>query len=109
MASPVGLTLLAQGASSADQGVDIIAIHGLGDNTCWETWTTNHPSRDKGQAVFWLRDFLPTDLALARIFTYNYRSSTSRDSWGIVDAADKLLNDLKSLRADKAEVGLSTF
>jgi len=43
---------------------DIVAIHGLnGDRE--ETWTA-----DNGR--LWLRDFLPQDIAVARILTYGY-------------------------------------
>ncbi|KAM5378670.1 hypothetical protein ACJZ2D_004469 [Fusarium nematophilum] len=88
----LGLTLLAEGPSSADRGVDIIAIHGLGGYGSWQH-----------ESSLWLRDFLPVDLPSARIFTYSYRCSAFCDSWTIFDGARKLLEKLKNLQADNAE------
>jgi hypothetical protein len=65
-----GLRLIAEGASLADRGVDIVAIHGLGGYDNWKH-PTDGPS-DDSEAIFWLHDFLPIDLPSARIFTYPY-------------------------------------
>lgn len=49
--------------------VDIIAVHGLNGNAN-KTWT--HPN-----GKLWLKDFLPTALPGARIFTYGYDAKVS--------------------------------
>ncbi|KPM44913.1 hypothetical protein AK830_g1632 [Neonectria ditissima] len=103
MADPLGLTLWAESASSADRGVDIVAVHGLRGFACWKHSTNEPSARDGRQPTFWLRDWLPADLPSARIFTYGYHLSTFRHDSSTIKAADELLDELKVLRAEKAE------
>ncbi|KAF4448233.1 Ankyrin repeat domain-containing protein 17 [Fusarium austroafricanum] len=96
-----GLSLIAGGTPSADPGVDIITIHGLGGYDSWK-FPANQLAEDSDE-LFWVRDFLPTDQPSARIFTYNYRSSVLCDSEGIAKIAGKLLDKLKNLQKDNLE------
>ncbi|GAW21676.1 hypothetical protein ANO14919_111990 [Xylariales sp. No.14919] len=85
MAKPkLALTLVGEEASSANGGVDIIAVHGL-------------------QKSFWSLNLLAADLAPAGIFAYEYHLSFSPNGYGIIEAGDNLLDELKKRREDKAE------
>ncbi|KAI8629818.1 hypothetical protein F5Y19DRAFT_77445 [Xylariaceae sp. FL1651] len=106
MASPVGLTLLSEEVSWAHRGVDIVAVDGLISHSCFPPWTAKSSNGEGGKAIVWLRDWLPIDLPPARVFTYGYHSSTVCGDWGIGEAADKLLDELRSVRVDKVGVGL---
>ena len=78
------------------KNIDIVAVHGLmGDP--FSTWSVD--------GRLWLRDFLPSLLPKARIFTYGYDSAIafSRSIAGIDHFAQDLLNRLELERQDKAE------
>ena len=72
--------------------VDIVAVHGLGGDA-YKTWT-----HDNGK--IWLRDFLPTDIPGARVFTYGYNSTLlfSRETGRLREYAHELLEDIRSER-----------
>ncbi|KAI0382575.1 hypothetical protein F5Y04DRAFT_270452 [Hypomontagnella monticulosa] len=103
MAKPLRLTLLAEGAWSANCGIDIVAIHGLGGYSCWNTCNSTEA---EGQTVSWLRDWIPADFPSARVYTYGYNPSVFFSSEGITAVADKLLDELKDARAGKTKIGL---
>ncbi|TVY85021.1 Protein SERAC1 [Lachnellula suecica] len=73
--------------------VDIVAIHGItGD--AYQTWT--HEETNK----LWLRDFVPTALPGARVFTFGYPADIfqSLDTGHFEGYARQLLNQLDSNR-----------
>lgn len=72
--------------------VDIVAVHGLGGDA-YRTWT-----HDNGK--IWLRDFLPTDIPEARVFTYGYNSTLlfSRETGRLREYARALLEVIRSER-----------
>uniref|UniRef100_A0A0B7JPH5 Uncharacterized protein n=1 Tax=Bionectria ochroleuca TaxID=29856 RepID=A0A0B7JPH5_BIOOC len=71
--------------------LDIVAIHGLGGHPI-KTWRS-------GKSV-WLRDFLPSTIPEARIFTFGYSSKTTfaKTVSEIGDFARELLERLLSVR-----------
>lgn len=81
--------------------IDIVAIHGLtGDNRT--TWEAND--------VYWLRDFLPSDLPGVRVFSFGYKAgvSNSTGTAGLDSWAQELLNYVKmTLRRPQAKVSNS--
>lgn len=85
-----------------DYKIDIVAIHGL-NGTAFGTWTKEsiNEATNEQSGTFWLKDFLPTDLPGARIFTYGYPAqllfSTSHAT--IYDYAQQLLYGLNSVRS----------
>ncbi|KAF4337347.1 ankyrin repeat domain protein [Fusarium beomiforme] len=101
MDNMTGLSLIAEGTSLTDQGIDIITIHGLGGYHNWKH--PKHGFSDGSGTVFWVRDFLPTDLPSARIFTFSYHSSALCDEKGINRTTEKLLEKLKNLQKDSIE------
>lgn len=74
--------------------LDLVAIPGLIEEPL-QTWT--HPETRH----LWLRDSLPTDFVMARIFTFNYPSYLllTDDKANIKIYAEKLLSDLKAVGA----------
>ncbi|KAI1382088.1 hypothetical protein F4677DRAFT_14843 [Hypoxylon crocopeplum] len=56
---------------SKDQLVDIIAVHGLNEDSV-DAWT------DPDTGINWLRDLLPKQIPGARVLTYGYDASLSR-------------------------------
>lgn len=95
MTDSLGLTLLAEGAFSANRGVDIVFVHGLQGYSCWEHQPTKASSNQDGdQAESWLRDWLPKDLPSTRVLTYRYDKSSFRDEGGLADIADRLIDEL---------------
>lgn len=84
----------------------IIAVHGLGSEypRCWT----------KDGKAMWLKDFLPSDLPLARILAFVYPSEAfnNPDLVDFRDLAGNLLrciaNDREGLRSD-SEVGSTYF
>lgn len=82
-------------------GPDVIAVHGL-NGDAYGTWT--HENKK-----LWLRDFLPTKLPNARVFTFGYSSEVAfTKSRGKVDEfARSLLNALKRMRRAQASQALS--
>jgi hypothetical protein len=76
--------------------VDIVAVHGL-NGDAYNTWT--HKQSQK----LWLRDFLPTDVPGARIYSFGYPSEVafSADTGKLEDWARALLEGLKAARAGK--------
>jgi hypothetical protein len=78
--------------------ISIIAVHGLNprskpnDQHAWNTW--RKPDGDEGR--LWLRDDLPKDTSLARIFLYEYNSKLIY--WGnkgqFSDQANDLLEEI---------------
>lgn len=73
-------------------GNSIIAVHGLlGDWT--DTWT------DKESKKLWLRDFLPSTLPTARIWSFGFNSSVfSQSTSDIEDVSRTLLDRIDSVR-----------
>ncbi|KAK3387786.1 hypothetical protein B0H63DRAFT_559240 [Podospora didyma] len=92
-----GLWELAAPLDGSPPSVDIVAIHGLGGDA-YRTWTGDN---DK----LWLRDFLPSRLRDARIFTYGYDSvvAFSKSSAEVDDFARDLLQRVKAVRSPWAE------
>ncbi|RFU28121.1 hypothetical protein B7463_g8230, partial [Scytalidium lignicola] len=90
---------LDQDSPSRDAGnglVDIVAVHGLNENKI-AAWT------DPDSEILWLRDLLPTTIAVARVLTYGYDASASSFySAGCADAIQKQAHTLiASLQADR--------
>jgi hypothetical protein len=76
--------------------VDIVAVHGItGD--AYTTW------EDKKTKTLWLRDFLPTELPGARIYSYGYGAEVflSRATGNMKSFANGLLTDLGHVRKGK--------
>jgi hypothetical protein len=69
----------------------IVAVHGLGGHP-FKTWTDG--------SKLWLRDFLPSRLPQARIFTFGYdsRIAFSGSASEIKDFARQLLEALIAVR-----------
>ncbi|KAJ4326183.1 hypothetical protein N0V84_003234 [Fusarium piperis] len=79
--------------------VDIVAVHGLNPRSipdqdhAWDTWRT--PAGPEGK--LWLRDELPKELPLARIFLYEYNSTAlyGKDHSTFVDKVNAFLEELR--------------
>jgi hypothetical protein len=71
--------------------MDVIAIHGLGDNSL-SSWTEGNK--------LWLRDFLPWSLPKARVLTFSYNGDMlfTGTSSNIRHFATSLLHRVKELR-----------
>ncbi|CAG9982688.1 unnamed protein product [Clonostachys byssicola] len=82
--------------------LDIVAIHGLGGHPI-KTWRS-------GKSV-WLRDFLPSAIPEARIFTFGYSSKTTfaKTVSEIGDFARELLERLLSVRRNLPDHYISQF
>lgn len=101
-----GLTLLASRppdpTSTKSYPVDVVAIHGL-NGDAFTTWT--HPN-----GTLWLRDLLPQFLPGCRVFTYGYPSQLVFNSSfaGVQEYARNLLDSLRNVQEDTAEVSTTT-
>ncbi|RGP79315.1 tetratricopeptide-like helical domain [Fusarium longipes] len=88
---PQGLNVLSDGVEPV---VDIVAVHGLNGHR-EKTWTSDN-------GVYWLRDFLPTDVPNARIFSWGYDANThavsGTSSMFLYDHARSLVADLTRRR-----------
>ena len=86
-----GLKLLSKDLSKAvpQHNADIIAVHGLGGEA-YKTWTHTN-------GTMWLRDFLPSDLPGARVFTYGYKADIffSREKDSLRNLARSLLEAVR--------------
>ena len=71
----------------------LVAVHGLNGDPV-KAWT--HPKN----GAFWLRDFLPMDVAGARVMTFGYNSNAvfGNAAANTVDHAVDLLNSLEDKR-----------
>ncbi|KAH8746959.1 hypothetical protein F5882DRAFT_312127 [Hyaloscypha sp. PMI_1271] len=85
-------------ASKTYYDVDIVAVHGL-NGDAYSTWT--HAQTEK----LWLRDFLPSDLPGARIYSFGYPAEVAFNTatGKLDDWARALLEGLKAVRAGKEE------
>jgi hypothetical protein len=74
----------------------IIAVHGLGGHPL-KTWT-------EGENL-WLRDFLPTSIPEARIFTFGYDSGIAfnKSVSNIGDYGRDLIESLRSVRRKESK------
>ena len=83
-------------ASKTYYDVDIVAVHGL-NGDAYSTWT--HAQTEK----LWLRDFLPSDLPGARIYSFGYPAEVAFNTatGKLDDWARALLEGLKAVRAGK--------
>lgn len=61
---------------SADNSIDIIAIHGLGGHY-EDIWTWYPAKRQSGTPCNWLNDLLPTRIPNARIISFGYNSAVA--------------------------------
>ena len=78
-----------------------MAVHGLGGDAV-DTWT--HPKSN----ALWLRDFLPQQVADARVMTFGYNAAAAfgQSTADVMDHAKSLLSSLIDKR-DEAEVDAS--
>ncbi|KAI1172154.1 hypothetical protein F4777DRAFT_524116 [Nemania sp. FL0916] len=89
-------------ADDTTNTIDIIAVHGLNPRSkkdsdhAWDTWRT--PAGPAGR--LWLRDDLPQQLPEARIFLYQYNSTTvyGKDKSTFVDKANAFLESIRLKR-----------
>ncbi|KAH0559359.1 hypothetical protein GP486_004127 [Trichoglossum hirsutum] len=90
-----GLFALTSGAADTlDSGLpDIIAVHGI-NGDAFNTWTHG----DRG--ALWLRDFLPSQIPGARVFTFGYNSNVAftRAKGSLDSHARELLEQLNAVR-----------
>ena len=81
--------------------VDIVAVHGL-NGRAFGTWTVESLNEETHEKIYtnWIKDFLPSDIRGARIFTYSYESHVlfSKSRATVNDFAQKLLFALKARR-----------
>ncbi|KAJ9607048.1 hypothetical protein H2200_008120 [Cladophialophora chaetospira] len=86
-------------ASASPPVIDIVAVHGLGGDA-FATWT--HPKSKK----FWLRDFLPQQIADARIMTFGYNAHAAfgQSTAEILDHAKSLLTSLVDKREEPEKI-----
>ncbi|KAL8949253.1 MAG: hypothetical protein Q9222_004627 [Ikaeria aurantiellina] len=101
--SRVGLHLLHPKSKAAKVDalrVDIVAVHGLEGHPI-NTWTLS----DKSDTL-WLRDFLPSDVHGARIFTFGYEADVAfgKSIADIKDHAMDLLGSLIDVREEQNEI-----
>jgi hypothetical protein len=78
-----------------DSAMDIVAVHGLG----------GHPIRsftDLTNRCCWLRDLLPVDSPLSRVFSYGYDDAYPVDSWNFYDVALDLFHQIQQVRAKES-------
>jgi hypothetical protein len=75
--------------------LSIVAVHGLGGDAI-DTWT--HPK----SKAFWLKDFLPQQIADARIMTFGYNAAAAfgQSTADIIDHAKSLLTSLVDKREE---------
>ncbi len=79
----------------AEKTVDVVPVHGL-QGHAYKTW-----EHDNGS--LWLRDFLPADIAFARILTFGYDSTVAFSS-SVAQLEDKALELLNRLSAKRSGV-----
>lgn len=99
LTNPVmGLIRMDPRIEDQEYDIDIVAVHGLGEN--WEdTW------KDTNGKV-WLRDFLPAEFPNARVFSYGYDAGDVFGAGTTIDVtfeATMLLNDLEFDRQGAAK------
>ncbi|KAL9118306.1 MAG: hypothetical protein Q9187_005152 [Circinaria calcarea] len=96
----LGETYLRQLTFPPTPEVDLVAVHGLNPrnipNHGEKTWTAGK----KGDERLWLRDFLPKQLPAVRVFLFGYNSNAAFNTTttGVTEAAEDLLNRLRSER-----------
>jgi hypothetical protein len=96
----IGLKFVTEENPTAEQTIDLVAIHGLGGDF-YETWT------DKNTNQNWLEDFLPKEKELRqlRIMSWGYNSMVlgSNSTATITTFAQSLLGDLKTARPNELQ------
>ncbi|SRR6266536_4691703 len=86
--------LTSKSEATLDPGLpDIIAVHGI-NGDAFNTWTHG----DDG--ALWLRDFLPSEIPGARVFTFGYDSNVAftRVKGSLDSYARELLEQLNAVR-----------
>ena len=71
----IGMRVLCDQPADADQPIDIVAVHGIGEHSD-DSWCKNVGTKDNPQWINWLaeKSMLPTAAPQARIMRYGYQS-----------------------------------
>ena len=87
-----------------EDGVDIIAVHGLGGHYK-KTWTFKHLNANEGTSCNWLKYLLPQKVPNARIMSFGYNAAVtgSRSVSNISDFGLQLLRWVLLQRSSKQE------
>lgn len=92
-----GLFYFTSEQPSAEQTIDLVAIHGLGGDY-ERTWTDEESEKN------WLRDFLPQKIPQLRVMSWGYNSALiSKSVLGIDSFAEALMGDVRRARENELQ------
>ncbi|KAI1482662.1 hypothetical protein F4774DRAFT_370522 [Daldinia eschscholtzii] len=96
-----GLFILVDKPPEQDEGIDIVAIHGLNGHYR-KTWAAETPN--PGRRYNWLQEALPQAIPSARIMSFGYDSAVFNKSAAEIDEfADQFLRGLLGKRCEPGE------